>query len=245
MNDAQPTNPHPAAISLEAFAAGEPNDAVETHVASCTACDAFVTRLRSDGAAFASDLDFDRLFVDAQAHVASQDRALNVTRAWAVGVPLAMAAAVLVFVRLPASPQAPAASSPEAPVAVVDEPNGGGTTFKGGPQLAVIRLRGADQDRIPSSLKVRPGDKLRLEIALERPQAILGGIVTEGGEFVEMMPLATRPSGTHFSEKAVAVDATPTRGWLVAGSVAEIERARMLRRPEGIPALRLEWEPAP
>ena len=60
------------------------------------------------------------------------------------------------------------------------------TRFKGGPQVAVIRERGKDQARFSSTVRVRPGDRIRLEVALDREQAILGGVLADDAQWLDL-----------------------------------------------------------
>ena len=177
--------------------------------------------------------------------------------ATSVLTPLAAAAAILLLARgapLPSSPNGPTittatATTPtrtprapiEAPLATAApvEPD---TQFKGGMQVAVVRERGGKQERFSSTVRVRPGDRLRVEVALDREQAILGAVLADDGSYIELMPLGTRGPGTHFSERSAKIDGSPTRGTILIGSPEAVARARATRLLVGVDALRVEWE---
>ncbi|MDB4941669.1 MAG: hypothetical protein JWP97_1203, partial [Labilithrix sp.] len=118
------------------------------------------------------------------------------------------------------------------------------TTFKGGMQLAVVRDRRGDQARFAGgpALRVRPGDRLRVEVALDREEAILGGVLADDGEYLELMPLAVRGPGTHLSERSAKIDASPSSGTIVIGTPEAIARVRATRQIAGVAAVRVEWE---
>jgi hypothetical protein len=119
------------------------------------------------------------------------------------------------------------------------------TQFKGGPQVAVVRERGGQQARFSGSsgpLRVRPGDRIRLEVALDREQAILGAVLGDDGSYLELMPDAVRGPGTHFSEKSAKFDAAETRGTVLIGTREAVARARTTHQLDGVTSVRIEWE---
>ena len=129
-----------------------------------------------------------------------------------------------------------------APLTSAAEPE---TTFKGGLQVAVVRDRGGDQTRFSSAVRVRPGDRLRVEVALDREQAILGAVLSDDGTYLELMPMAVRGPGTHFSEKSAKIDRSPTYGTIVIGTPEAVARARTTKQLDGVATLRVEWEGTP
>lgn len=168
--------------------------------------------------------------------------------------PLAAAAAILLLARStpdgkPSTPPA-ASTAPSVPdrilmapmVPSVSEPE---TTFKGGLQIAVVRERGGEQVRFSSGVRVRPGDRLRVEVALDREQAILGAVLADDGTYLELMPAAVRGPGTHFSEKSAKIDRSPTYGTIVIGTPEAVARARATKQLDGVASLRVEWEGTP
>jgi hypothetical protein len=178
-----------------------------------------------------------------------------------VVAPLAAAAAILHLTRSPArAPETargvdPANGEPRAtttykvqmgalppglaPSVGVAEPD---TQFKGGMQVAVVRERGGAQTRFSSTVRVRPGDRLRVEVALDHEQAILGAVLADDGSYLELMPEAVRGPGTHFSERSAKIDATPTRGTIIIGSPEAVARARQTKSFDGVTTLRVDPE---
>lgn len=173
--------------------------------------------------------------------------------------PLAAAAAILLLTRSPPPPAQPPEGDPRAPttykVQMGTLPPGlvpalgatGGSTepdtqFKGGMQVAVVRDRGGAQARFSSTVRVKPGDRLRVEVALDHEQAILGAVLADDGSYLELMPQAVRGPGTHFSERSAKIDAAPTRGTIIIGSPEAVARARETKNFDGVTTLRVELE---
>jgi hypothetical protein len=175
--------------------------------------------------------------------------------------PLAAAAAILLATRSPAP--APAASAdpndPRAPTTYkiqmatvppglapsLSGANGAAepdTQFKGGMQVAVVRDRAGSQARFSSTVRVKPGDRLRVEVALDHEQAILGAVLADDGSYLELMPQGVRGPGTHFSERSAKIDAAGARGTIIIGSPEAVARARETRNLEGVTTLRVELE---
>ncbi len=174
-----------------------------------------------------------------------------------VVAPLAAAAAILLLTRSPAPPTTPSSGEPRAqttykiqmgaiPPGVGTEATSGAaepdTQFKGGMQVAVVRDRGGDQARFSSTVRVKPGDRLRVEVALDHEQAILGAVLADDGSYLELMPQAVRGPGTHFSERSAKIDAAPTRGTILIGTPEAVARARATKNLEGVTTLRVELE---
>jgi hypothetical protein len=175
--------------------------------------------------------------------------------ATSVVAPLAAAAAILLLVRSNPVPAPAEPLNPPAPPATAKtsgpyriqmgtapgvEPD---TTFKGGLQIAVIRERGSQQTRFSSTVKVKPGDRLRVEVALDREQAILGAVLADDGSYLELMPEGIRGAGTYFSERSAKIDGTPTRGTIIIGSPEEVARARATKQLDRVTTLHVELEP--
>jgi hypothetical protein len=116
------------------------------------------------------------------------------------------------------------------------------TTFKGGIQVAVVRERAGQQSRFTGRVPVRPGDRIRVEVALDREQAILGAVLGDDASWLELLEDGVRQPGTHFSERSARVDATPLTGTIVVGAPEAVRRARETRRFEGVSVVRIDWE---
>lgn len=262
---------HPNSLDLEAFACGETSARIAGHVAECGECAAFVAQLGGLVTAGPSAEEAEQAVARAMARnvSASEPKAspanananastytnTNGTRrlwliATSVVTPLAAAAAILLLVRSTPAPSPNGAARPGAPAEPAmnvqlgslpprAEPD---TQFKGGAQIAVIRERGKEQARFSSTVRVRPGDRLRVEVALDREQAILGGVLADDGSYLELMTEGVRGPGTHFSERSAKIDSLPTRGTIVVGSPDAVARARETKVLEGVGTLRVEWE---
>jgi hypothetical protein len=119
------------------------------------------------------------------------------------------------------------------------------TTFKGGIQIAVIRERAGEQSRLTGTVSVKPGDGLRVEVALDRDQTILAAVLGDDASWLELMSAGARSPGTHFSERSARVDATPLRGTILVGSPEAVKRARDTGGMQGVAAVRIEWDGTP
>jgi len=106
----------------------------------------------------------------------------------------------------------------------------------------VIRERAGQQARFTGMVAVQPGDRLRVEVALDREQAILAAVMGDDASWLELMPEGRRRPGTHFSERSARVDASPMRGTILVGSPEAVARVRTTRRLEGVASIRVEWE---
>lgn len=249
---------HPSSLALEALACGEPRATVAAHVEECAACKEFVAQLRGVVAAGPSAAEADAIVMRAVAGMtrdvdAKAKAKAKATRIWAVAssvvVPLAAAAAIFLLVRTNpgTSPTTAPTAAPPDTIQMGEMPaREPDTQFKGGAQIAVVRERGREQARFSGVVRVRPGDRLRVEVALDREQAILGGVLAEDGTYLELMAQGVRGPGTHFSERSAKIDAAPTRGTIVVGSPDAVARARAAAGPnrllEGVATLRVEWE---
>lgn len=212
---------HPNAFELEAYACGEASEPVREHLGQCEACASFVSRAQTFVAAETPTL---------------KSRPPRRVIPWSglyVAAPMAAAAALLLWMRPTGSP----ATLTESHVTSPSE-----TTFKGAVQVAVIRERGSDQVRFTGPTRVRRDDRLRLEVALDQEQAILGGVLADDGTFLELMTQAVRGHGTHFSEQSARIDGAPVAGVVIVGTPDAVARARKTRNLSGVRTLRIEPE---
>ncbi len=202
---------HPSSLDLEAFACGEENASVAAHLDACGACRAFVEELGG-------------LPAPVLAPPAKRRSPWNVG---AIALPLAAAAALVFLLRSPKKDGEVA--PPIATAASTEEP---ATSFKGLRQVAVIRERDGEQRRFTGKVPVREGDRLRVEVAIDREQAILAAVVSDDGSTLELMPSAVRAPGTHYSEKSARVSGPPMGGKIVVGGTLE----------DADSVIRIEWE---
>ena len=177
-------------------------------------------------------------------------------KASSVAVPLAAAAGVLFLLGRPATTDVfvPGSSSTLSTSSTSATTGAGAlsttelaaidpeTTFKGGVQIAVIRERAGQQSRFTGTVAVKPGDRLRVEVALDREQAILAAVMGDDASWLELMTEGARRPGTHFSERSARVDGTPLRGTILVGWPDAVARARSTRRFDEVASIRVEWE---
>lgn len=182
--------------------------------------------------------------------------------ATSVVAPLAAAAVIVVLARSSFTPPGPGpvpqpspTTAPAPPDTILmgtmpprigeSVPREPDTQFKGGMQVAVVRERDGRQARFSSMVPVRPGDRLRVEVALDHEQTIVGAVLADDGSYLELMPQAVRGPGTHFSERSAKIDAAPSRGTILIGTPEAVARARRARGTKdlgGVATLRVEWE---
>jgi len=151
---------------------------VRAHVADCDACREHVARLAAHAEkhrqAFAAGLG----------HRAAPSRFARVM------VMVALAAAVLLFLRF---------RRDEATV-----------RFKSADvHLSVVRERQGQQERLVSDVRVRPGDRIRTELALGSAQSVTAGVLDSTGAWVTLVTPATLEPGTHYSEVSALFDEHP------------------------------------
>jgi hypothetical protein len=249
---------HPASLDLEAFACGDHVAGVGDHIDVCGACKAFVAKIKEASEAFVRATPIDDVVRAAERLAGASDRiakgearvvALDARRRRAdwrmVVLPIvAVAAGVLLWWKVgaegPAKPSGAVAMNEPAVSAGAADPE---TTFKGGAQVAVIRERDGDQQRFTSAVGIRGGDRLRIEVALDRPQTILAGVLAEDGTWLDLMVEGTRGAGTHFSEQAARFDDQPMRGWILVGTPDAIAQSRAAHAPRGgVVSMPLGWE---
>jgi hypothetical protein len=118
------------------------------------------------------------------------------------------------------------------------------TSFKGIRQVAVIRERDGEQKRFTGRVPVKEGDRLRVEVAIDREQTIVAGVLGEDGSYLELMPSAVRPTGTHYSEKSARVSAPPSNGTILVGTEEQVARAKKHLPTADLDEVRVEWEPS-
>jgi hypothetical protein len=102
----------------------------------------------------------------------------------------------------------------------------------------IVEHRGV-QSRELGSLLIAPGDRIRVEIALDHEESVTAGVLTEAGEWAELQPQVRFGPGTHFSEKSIAFNGKVEEGWVVVGPTAAVERARQTRDFRVVHAIRI------
>jgi hypothetical protein len=257
---------HPNSIDLEAFACGDEVRSVAEHVDGCADCSAFIERARAQitlGRPTPSEAKqkLEALAARDVPHLADRASEPAATpaprtrwRPWSSGgvvvTSLAAAAALVLLLQgrstrdvllPPPTPTTSAPTTPASPPTVPDP----GTTFKGGVQLAVVRERDGEQVRSTGTVRVRPGDRLRVELGLDREQPVVGAVLADDASWFELMPEGLRGPGVHLSEHSVRIDSTPMNGTLVVGPPDAVAQARKTKLWDNVVTLRIEWESPP
>ncbi len=227
---------HPAGARLDGVATGDSDADATAHVASCAACSAYVTALRAGIDAFSRQhSERPDGFVDA----VIQRRAMETSReppesrrplpagARSIGRWVAGATSVLALAAMALLVLRPRSTEPLGGGGLV--PSEGPIRFKGGAQVAVIVDHRGVQTRELGTLRIAPGDRIRVEIALDHDSQVTAGVLTESGGWAELQAPSTFETGTHFSEKSIAFDGDIEPGWVIVGPPPVVERARRTR----------------
>jgi hypothetical protein len=253
-----PGSEHPHAARLDGLAVGERDDDARAHVEECEACSRYVASVTQSAEAFAREegpkaAEFVRAVRAREAarvrsarkrwwiaagsrgsSIAAGSRGSSIAAGSAV---LALAASVLLVVH--GRPRG--AETPEpTPVASGEEATGAPFRFKGHMQVSVIVEHEGLQSRHVGPLALDPGDRVRIEMALDHDQRVAAGVLADDGAWAELQAPALLTAGTHFSERSVAFRGDVPSGWLLAGDADALERARRTRTPTGVVAIRVQ-----
>jgi hypothetical protein len=204
---------------------------IAEHLRDCAACAAYVARLEREAAAFRAGADPAAFARAVQRRAAEGGARRFGTVAGLVGA-FAAAAAVLFWLRTPHVEVLVPETSDPSPSDVV--------RFKGDLAVTAIRERGGRQERLTGPFDVVPGDRLRLEIAVDRPETLTAGLLWTGGAWTVLQPPIDMDIGTHYSDLAARFDDRPGDAWLLVGPPDVVERARATGDLEGVVHWRVE-----
>jgi hypothetical protein len=212
---------HPDATFLDALAIGEADAATRAHVDACAACGAYVAELRAGADLFAREEAPRAAAFVAEVRRRARSEPASAWR-WrraggAVSV-LALAAGLALFVRARPPIVSPPPTIEPSPV-----------RFKGDMQLAVIVEHLGSQTRQTGALQLEPGDRIRLEIALDHEVRMEAGVLTDDGEWASLEPALLLAPGTHYSEEAITFTDSVPRGQILVGESAAVAEARQRR----------------
>lgn len=220
-------NEHPAGARLDALAVGQGDTATEAHVASCASCTKYVQDLTRGAALFAKDDAKVANFV-----AAVRERSATRSRPWMAyaGSVLALAACLLLWM----NHEKEAVSVPGVAPSLSE------TRFKGGGlQVAVVVEHQGAQSRRTGPLELEPGDRIRLEIALDHDEILAAGVLSDQGEWAELQASALMAGGTHYSEQSIAFDGDVPSGVVLVGPAEAVNTARANRNYESVVAIPL------
>jgi hypothetical protein len=251
---------HPAAHRLDAVAAGDADEGVTAHFATCEACTRHVEELRGEAGRFRAAHDANAFVarVQAAAQVRKPERegdrrtsrASWVARIGVVAGPVLAAALVLLLVRARSGDGGGAGGGvgPSVAVPAATGPSTGPAAesrFKGGLVVAVVRERSGRQERLAGPFQVRAGDRVRVEVSTDHDGPLAAGLLTDEGQWVTLLAPVALEAGTHYSELAARFDESPTRATLLVGDPEDVGRARASRDFARIVAWRVTSEAAP
>jgi hypothetical protein len=258
---------HPGAHRLDAVAAGDADEGVRAHLATCEACARYVAELRDEAARFRASEDAGAFIARVQAPGSRGDSVPHARRegtpsatrivrgswmaraAFVAGPLVAAAALVLLVVRgrapIDGAPPSPTESRVLERASQVRTVPPSDSRFKGGFAVAVVRERGGRQERLTGPFEVRGGDRVRLEVSIDHAAPVAAGLLTDQGEWVNLLSPEALEAGTHFSETAARFDESPTHATLLVGEPAAVEHARATRDFSGVVAWRVVSEALP
>jgi hypothetical protein len=242
---------HPPAVRLEAVAAGDEPGPIAAHLATCPSCAAYVARMKSGAEAFRTAADPDAFTEAIRRRAEAAERAQapspgaersthgrgTAKAFWFVAPALAAAAAVLLWLRAP--PQSAPAVVPSSPAV----PSADVARFKGGLAVAVIRDRSGRQERLTGPVEVEAGDRIRIEIVVDREGAVTAGLLSDDGAWTLLQPPVTVTAGTHYSDLSARFDEAPAGAMLLVGPPEAVDRARKVRSYDGVVAWRVRSAP--
>jgi hypothetical protein len=100
------------------------------------------------------------------------------------------------------------------------------TRFKGQVLVtSIVDVRGR-QERRAGDVVLAAGEELRVEVAVDRAGPIFVAYVGDDGTFLPLLRAAWLDTGTHLSEDALVFDTRGGAGVVVAGSPADVNRAK-------------------
>jgi hypothetical protein len=233
---------HPNAMRLDALAVGERDDEAKAHVAACAACASYVEAIAQGAATFARDegAAADKFVQAVRTRAIAPVRVRRRTGSWMAGATtvLALAACLLLLVRGANHPPDGVTVPTATPSAA--EPVKGPIRLKGGMTVNAIVERGGVQLRKTGPLDLAPGDRLRIEIALDENADIAAGVLADDGEWAELQAPAFLTAGMHYSERSVFFRSDVPTGWLLVGAPDAIATARRTRDFAGLVAVRVQ-----
>jgi hypothetical protein len=228
----EPKALHPDGSRLDAMAIGAGDDETRAHVAGCTACASYVDAVARGAAAFAeNEATRADAFVRA---VRRRERPARSRFAWAGGVASALALAAVAILFVHSREIQPPGEGPG-----VVETGEGPVRFKGGIETAIIVEHAGAQSRQTGALALDPGDRIRLEIALDHDVRLAAGVLAESGEWADLQPPALLGSGTHYSEQSITFDHDVPSGWVLVGREDAVARARKSRDFHDVTTIRV------
>lgn len=235
---------HPPARCLDALAAGDLDSGASAHVESCEACTRYVDQLRERAARFRDENDARAFVARAVSRAGTRPARSPVAHVARAMFPV-VAAAALLLVLVRARPQGgarPPATTAEQVARTGGPPE---ARFKGGLVVVLVREREGVQQRFSGPLQVLAGDRLRVEVSTDHDGALAAGLLTDDGEWVQLLASSELEAGTHYSELAARFDDSPTRATLVVGDPGAVDRARRTRDFGGVVAWRVTTQAGP
>jgi hypothetical protein len=221
---------HPPAIKLDAIAAGDADAQAALHLETCEACRAYVDALRAGAEGFRAKKSASEFAAAVQRRSESRAPAKVL---WLFAPAVVAAAAVVLWLRAPLRGGEVGRLPSPAPTAE------GAARFKGETSVAVVRERDGHQERIVGPFGVRAGDRIRVEVAVDREGPITAGLLSDDATWIPLLAPAALEAGTHYSELAAHFDDTETRATLLVGTPDAVQRARETKRFDGVIAWRV------
>ncbi|MBX3228487.1 MAG: hypothetical protein KIT84_07535 [Labilithrix sp.] len=226
---------HPAGFRLDGHVAGDVDAEVAAHVETCAECRAYVTAIASAAGAFTPSEREVETFLARVTSAPEVAAVLPLRRRFArvawIATPFVAAAALFLILR----------RGDHDPTMVEPTPSGE-TRFKGGVQLSAIRDRDGWQERVSGEIAVRPGDRLRVDVAIDSERPVVVGFLGNDGSWSVLLAPTLLEAGSHLSERVARFDDSPTEGVILAGPPDAVEAARESRDFDGLAVLPVVWE---
>ena len=232
----------PSGLELDAWFIERTPGPLADHIAQCELCAGYIARLESEDAAFIA-AEAPEAFVHRPAIAAELNRPEPVQRSfwsrfgWSALASIA-AAAVALLVMIDRGKTNEDVLTPDTPAPDI-------VRIKGKTSLAVVLKRGDSQTRHTGTVRVKPGDEIRVELNSGEVTTLTVGIRTDDGQW---MPLnegfQSRLGSEPVHDDAIAFDEEATRGWIIAGAPDAITHAlaQGILDSDDLIRLRIEWE---
>jgi hypothetical protein len=201
---------HPTTFGLEAHHAGEGSAATAQHLLVCSSCAEYVRGLDEAAAEFRGRTNPEQFVRDIRRRTATS-RFVGHRSPLTFLVPLAGALGVVAVCF------AVLRSSPGLTAHVADELRPRGGDGRAAVTVILRHARDGHQSRHSAEVVARPGDRLRVEVAVAQATELEAVILDDDGGRTSLGPRRAFPAGTHLLEPTFTFDSRPFAARILVG----------------------------
>ena len=234
---------HPDIYEIHNYMDGKAKPDVARHVKSCPNCLAVVDEYTQKREAFLARSPTPEEFAKRIVQMAARQEAEERMRRYRLSARLGWGAAVAAAAGLAAVLLAPGSLWPPPPQAGVRS-HGPELQHRGASsKFTAVRIRGGRKSRHVDSVSVRDGDKLYVEVHLDKAARLSAGLLQDDGTWSDLFEDRHIEAGTYPVNRAKVL--TPSRhadpGWLLVGPPSLVKEALAERRTDidGLTAIRV------